>query len=186
MAISSDDALYRFEQKCRAMWEEARYRGDVRLADEIYRHFEQRKYEMSNGLNDAYLGAMQGLGNAGLLQNVFGQQAMNQLAVSNNTSTIQNVANQQTQAPPQTDFTPEHGVLYLHSKELPADWCGAKITEYRRDIGVVGSRWVITFASKWDKALAIRVYLDAEELNGKEVNAMAQTYMEALNQRRAG
>lgn len=190
MAISRDEAAYRFEQQCRAMWEEARLRGDHRLADEIYQHFEQRKYEMSTGQYDPYnngglMGSALGLGQQGAMNN-----AMNSAIANQYTSALQNAFVTQPAptppAPPKTDFSPEYGTLYLNNKELPADWCGAKITEYKRSISVTGHRWVIVFLSKWDKALEIRLYLDVEELNGKEVNATAETYMEALNQRRAG
>ena len=82
------------------------------------------------------------------------------------------------------DFVPEFGVLYLHNKELPADWAGAKITAFQRR--ATDKSWHVQFLSKWDKALSINLYLDIEEYNGKEVSEMANTYMEALNQRRVG
>ena len=91
---------------------------------------------------------------------------------------------QSAQPPTGKEFVPDFGVLYTHSEELPADWAGAKITSYRRIC--TGNKWQVIFSSKWDKTLTIELFLDLEELNGKEVNETANTCMEALNQRRVG
>jgi hypothetical protein len=83
-----------------------------------------------------------------------------------------------------SDFKPEFGVLYYNNRPLPSDWAGAKITELARTHSAGG--WLVMFRSKWDKALEIRLYISSDEHNGREVDAMAANFMEALNQRRVG
>lgn len=82
------------------------------------------------------------------------------------------------------EFKMEFGVMYLGSSELADDWRGAQITGFTREMRSM--QWDITLVSKWDKSLAVHVYFDAEDTTGKEVNELAKTFMEALNQRRVG
>lgn len=173
------ETLSKLEAYCKAEWEEARYRGDMRRADEIHNFFETRKREIEMGEYDGYMNAAQNtslgqimgtgtIGTASQYPNTQQLQAMTQLAQS------------------KTDFKPELGVLYLHHNELPADWSGARITDYKRAVDAHRTYWLVVFSSKWDKALEIRLYLDMEDINGKEAIAMAETFKEALNQRRSG
>ena len=187
MAITKEQLWDKFEQECKAAHYEALMRGDRKQADQIRDYFDERKYNMDSDI-------MEGLYGQALTTGV----GMGQLGVSNglvnasSTSSIYQNAllqqNQYTQAATQAsglmDFLPEFGVLYLHNKELPAEWAGAKITSFNRSVS--RDNWHIQFESKWDKALVINLYLDIEEYNGKEINEMARTYMEALNQRRVG
>lgn len=141
--------------------------------------------EMSNLASSIYgssWGAAQQADNStAAQQNAIMQKAMMQ-QMTTGTGLAQNMQN--AYPPTGKEFVPDFGVLYTHNKELPADWAGAKITSYRRIC--TGTRWQVMFSSKWDKALTIELFLDIEELNGKDVNEMAATYMEALNQRRVG
>jgi len=187
MAITKEQLLDKFERMCKQAHDEASMVGDFQRAKEIRRYYEERKYDMDNDMMNSILG-----------QTLTTGIGMGQLGVSNglvnasSTSSIYQNAllqqNQFTQAATQAsglmDFLPEFGVLYLNNKELPADWAGAKVTEFKRL--VARENWHVQFLSKWDKALVINLYLDIEEYNGKEVNEMAATYMEALNQRRMG
>jgi len=187
MAIAKTQVLDRFERVCKEAYDGALMVGDFRRAEEIRRYYEERKYDMDNDMMNSILG-----------QTLTTGIGMGQLGVSNglvnasSTSSIYQNAllqqNQYTQAATQAqglmDFVPEFGVLYLNNKELPADWAGAKVTEFQRL--VARENWHVQFESKWDKALEIHLYLDVEEYNGKEINEMARTYMEALNQRRVG
>ena len=82
----------------------------------------------------------------------------------------------------------ECGVLYAHNgMPLADDWRGAYIDKVdRRFTGTVSSpRWVYTFTSKWSND-AVALHLDALEMSGKEADKVAETYREALNQRRVG
>ena len=95
------------------------------------------------------------------------------------------VVQAQTQMAPSTPK--ENGVLYLKGKPLPDDWSGAKITSYKRDTSADGTvRWRFTFLSKWSDEQRIELFLDAETMSGEEARKVADTYMEALNQRRSG
>lgn len=80
----------------------------------------------------------------------------------------------------------ELGTLYLNAAPLPDDWRGAQIDRIARSVtGEGGPRWIFNFHSKWSKDV-ILLHLDAEELSGKEAMRVAETYKEALNQRRVG
>lgn len=80
----------------------------------------------------------------------------------------------------------ELGTLYLNAAPLPDDWRGAQIDRMERSMaGSGGPRWIFNFHSKWSKDV-ILLHLDAEELSGKEAMRVAETYKEALNQRRVG
>lgn len=83
------------------------------------------------------------------------------------------------------DVAYETGVLYLNGTALPEDWRGAYIDTLERTIASTPTRWVISFKSKWSKDV-IKLYLDAEELSGKEAMKVAETYKETINQRRVG
>ncbi len=79
-------------------------------------------------------------------------------------------------------------VLYLDGKPLPDDWRGAHIDSVTLKGFVRPTTtplWVVTFSSKWSKD-SITLHLDANEFSGKEANRIAETYKEALNQRRVG
>ena len=165
MAVSKSDYRYRFEQECKEAFDGAVTVGDFRRAEEIRRYYEERKYDMEGGVMNSILGASLTTG-----------VGVGQIVNSAVSGTVYQSALR--------DFVPEFGVLYLNSKELPADWAGAKVTEFQRR--ATDKSWHVQFLSKWDKALSINLYLDIEEYNGKEVNEMARTYMEALNQRRVG
>lgn len=190
MAIST--AVYRnkmdeLERHYKDLYNTARGHGDYRTADSIYAAYMTKRKELemqdlygtANQIGSTLLGLNNAVGIAD--QSAYQQALMNQqlygLGITNQAGlSAPNIAKQ--------DFKPEFGVLYMNGTELPADWSGAKITSYKRTVG--DARWVVLFESKWDKSLEIRLYLDMEELNGKEVNETANTYMEALNQRRAG
>ena len=186
MAIARGDVYQRthaLEAYCKAEWEEARYRGDNRRADEIHDYFQQRKREIEMGEYDNYIGNASQMNNT--INNLGGLGNIGGLVNSSNTGVqLQNLMTEAVERLAKSDFKPEFGVLYMHNAEMPGDWAGAKITDYKRTSD--GKRWHIAFSSKWDKSLDIRLYLDIEELNGTEVNAMAATYMETLNQRRVG
>lgn len=167
MAIT--DALKKFEADCKKAYDDAMYHGDMERAHEIRKYYEERMYHMAN--NPYGTQGIVGNGPYSAIDPAFLQQQVTMLKGE--------VAAQVK------DFTPEFGVLYLHNKPLPSDWAGAKITEFQRRVHN-GTRWEVMFTSKWDKALDIRLYLDLEEHNGKEINEAARTYMEALNQRRVG
>lgn len=76
------------------------------------------------------------------------------------------------------------GVLYTANGELLADdWRGAVITDFAKRY--TNGRYEITFTSKW-AGDAILLYVDAQEHSGAAADKIAETYKEALNQRRLG
>ena len=75
-------------------------------------------------------------------------------------------------------------LLDADGKELSPEWRGAEIDRFERDMQS-SQQWRVVFYSKWSTS-KVRVYLSAETYSGKEVNEMARTFMEALNQRRLG
>jgi hypothetical protein len=164
-------------------YEQALMRGDKQTAESVRRFYEERKYDM----DDDYMRSM--MGQALTSGTVIGQNSAANSGITGRD--YQNALLGQAQAQAmqsatiaKQDFRPEFGVLYLHNKELPADWAGAKITEFQRRADQ--KWWQVQFSSKWDKALTITLYLDIEEYNGTQINEMARTYIEALNQRRVG
>jgi len=112
---------------------------------------------------------------AGALQNNAASQSSigNQLNVSSQ--------NQQMKAAPKQAH--EFGVLMIGDKPLPADWRGAYYETVNRQ--AMADCWRVTFTSKWSDTM-ITVRFDLEKFSGAEVNAMAQTYLEAINQQRQG
>lgn len=123
-----------------------------------------------------------GMAAGGLLHSWSGNGSANNSAGTS----ITDILNAQTQAT--TALPKENGVLYLKGKELPEDWSGAKITSYKRQMfnADAGFRWHFVFLSRWSDEQRIDLYLDAETLSGEEARKIADTYMEALNQRRSG
>jgi hypothetical protein len=109
-------------------------------------------------------------------------------AISGFGSSQQEISRRLAQAQPKPIPVVDLNVLYLDGKPLPDDWRGAHIDSVTLK-GFVGStntfRWVVTFSSKWSKD-SIALHLDANEFSGKEANRIAETYKEALNQRRVG
>jgi hypothetical protein len=197
MAVMKKDPytlVAELERYCKAEWDEAKYQGDMRRADAIQDYFHKRKKEIEMGDYTNIVGAARNAigsileGTAGTTgiaqqyQNALMHQQMYGTGIM--TGSIANGTAGQNAAQAAPDFKPEFGVLYINNKELPADWAGAKITEFQRQVRP--KHWYVYFTSKWDKTLEIHLYLDVEEHNGKEVNEMARTYMEALNQRRVG
>lgn len=173
MAITyKDAALKKFEADCKTAYDEAMFNGDMERAHEIRKYYEERKYDMANDSYGTMIGAQGLVGNG-----PYTSTAIDPAFLQQQVTMLKGEVAAQMQV--------EFGVLYLHNKPLPSDWAGAKITEFQRRVHN-GTRWEVMFTSKWDKSLDIRLYLDLEEHNGKEINEAARTYMEALNQRRVG
>lgn len=185
MAISTN--VYRnkqdeLERLYKDMYNSAMRYGDRYGADRIYDEYVMKRKELEMqdiyGTANQIGGSILGLANTTGIADQYQQALMNQQVYS------QASMNQAAQNIAKETFNPEFGVLYLHGKEMPADWAGAKITEFQRRVDT--RYWHIQFSSKWDKALEINLYLSVDEHNGKEINEMARTYIEALNQRRVG
>lgn len=80
----------------------------------------------------------------------------------------------------------ECGVLYLNGAPLPDDWRGAYTDRIERSMAVGDNpRWIFNFKSKWGSEIIV-LHLDAEKMSGEEATRVAETYKEALNQRRVG
>lgn len=75
------------------------------------------------------------------------------------------------------------GELYWRGNPLPADWKGSHYDRFERRIA--GDRWHIVLFSRWTED-AIVVFLELDAYSGADVNALAKTYLEAINQRRLG
>jgi hypothetical protein len=106
-------------------------------------------------------------------------------AISGFGSSQQEISRRLAQVTPQMPIV-DLNVLYLDGKPLPDDWRGAQIDSFARTIYTGRSvRWSIKFNSKWSRDV-ITLFLDADEFSGKEADRIAETYKEALNQRRVG
>ena len=75
------------------------------------------------------------------------------------------------------------GELYTRNQPLPVDWRGAEYGEVERE--VENGCWKLTFSSKWTHETII-VHLDLQTLSGEQVDRMAKTFLEVINQRRLG
>lgn len=161
-------------------------RGNHEEADRLVQEYESRmtqlRKEEDMALNSSLIGAAAntifGSGGSGgvLTTSTLPQDYQNAL--------MQSVLVQ----PPEAPAKYEIGVLYLDGKPMPDDWRGAYIDRMERSIAGSGGgdpRWIFSFKSKWSNA-NILLHLDANELSGKEADKVAETYKEALNQRRLG
>lgn len=190
MSIDKKTALKRFREDCEREYNDAWVRGDSATAEMIKDLYYKREKEFNMGVED--LGTSLGLGNAlntsvgigghygSMLQSQDYQKMQHQIA--------QQLAQAAQTAAPRPDKEHEPGTFYMNGAELPADWAGAKVDGYERAVAGSGGpnpRWQYVFKSKWSKD-TIMVQFDANELSGKEANKLADTYMEVLNQRRAG
>jgi len=190
MAMTQKAVLARFREDCEREYNDAWVRGDSATAEMIKDLYYKREKEFNMGVED--LGTSLGLGNA--LTNAVGIGGHYGSALqAQDYHKMQNqIAQQFVQASqiaaPRPDKEYELGTFYTNGAELPADWAGAKVDGYERAVAGSGGpnpRWQYVFKSKWSKD-TIMVQFDANELSGKEANKLADTYMEVLNQRRAG
>lgn len=84
---------------------------------------------------------------------------------------------------PVVEAKAEKDVLLWKDRPLPEDWRGAEYREWRRD--VFDGCWRLRFKSPWTTT-EITVLLDMETNSGADVNKMAGTFLEVINQRRLG
>lgn len=78
------------------------------------------------------------------------------------------------------------GQLVWEGAPLPSDWRGAEYTEYSRTFkGREHPYWEVSFNSKWCPT-PIFARFDAEKHTGEEVERIAKTFLEVINQRRLG
>ena len=75
------------------------------------------------------------------------------------------------------------GQLYLNGAPLPAEWRGAEYAGIERS--TFNTFWELRFSSKWSGEY-IYVHLDLNKHSDDEVNKLAQTFLEVINQRRVG
>ena len=165
--------------------------ADPQLLAQMHARYTRLKYDFEKELaHMGYEDYNNAIGQAIGAQNIFGNNNLGQQIGAMN-----QLGNSLTGLPPGlmpstggNDVNPlktkaEYGTLYMNGRELPDDWRGAMYTGFDRV--AMKEAWKLVFKSPWanDK---IEVYIDLEKHSGAEVNAMAKTFIEIINQRRLG
>jgi hypothetical protein len=130
-----------------------------------------------NGAIGAGIGGGGGSGSAAQANQYGAGQAAQNSALNN--QSLQNLARNSFTEP----AVYPHGVLYMNGHQLEADWRGAEYKDYVRTVNT--KVWILRFRSEWSSD-EIVVHLDIDAYSGTEVNKLAETYLEAINQRRLG
>jgi len=100
---------------------------------------------------------------------------------------MQQYAYQPAQQPTKQAVPEFLGQILYNGKPLPPEWRGAEYTAYTRSLNNYGDHnyWRLNFTSPWTSG-ALQAYFDAETHTGAQVEGIAKTFLEVINQRRLG
>lgn len=79
----------------------------------------------------------------------------------------------------------KEGVLFWQGREMPEVWRGAEYKFGSRRFVAMSHQWQVSFVSDFSSD-TIMLWLDPDKHSGEEVDKIAATYLETINQRRLG